>query len=72
MEQFTDQELVVLTTLLNASDNDMKSFLNTLGKGQFYIKTENLWQTLRTECGKRGIDYRTGVKTSPTNLFEGA
>tara|TARA_R110002020_G_scaffold24621_1_gene80813 strand:+ start:612 stop:833 length:222 start_codon:yes stop_codon:yes gene_type:complete len=73
MEQFTDQELVVLTTLANASDEAMKCFLNTLGKGQFYIETLPLWRKLRDECNNRAIDYASGTKTVPTiNLFEGA
>ena len=74
MKQFTDQELVVLTNLLNASDEDMKCFLNTLGKGRFYINTLPLWRKLHDECENRDIDFHTGVKTetTTTNLFEGA
>ena len=73
MEQFTDQELVVLTNLANAADKDMESFLNTLGKGRFYIDTLPLWRKLHAECENRDIDFISGTKTVPTiNLFEGA
>ena len=74
MEQLTDQELVVLTTIANASNQEIVDFLNTLGKGQFYIDTLQLWHTLQDECINRGIDFNHGTKTvnTTTKLFEGA